>query len=154
MRRRVHCLPGGALLPERLVLDRGPCEPPAQRGGRHSQHADGVELLAAAFAILGVSHDTGGYLLHAGVSWVVGGGSFRGYLIVAISFRSMRNNLIVLLADMFNLFEIHPAKCVTCPGPEQVTPGKCRSVGVSIFDVVAAFPVAFVFSVVALSLLR
>lgn len=36
----------------------------------------------------------------------------------------MRTNLIVLLADLFNLFEIHPAKCVTCPGPDQRTPGK------------------------------
>lgn len=36
----------------------------------------------------------------------------------------MRTNLIVLLADLFNLFEIHPAKCVTCPGPDQITPGK------------------------------
>lgn len=35
----------------------------------------------------------------------------------------MRTNLIVLLADLFNLFEIHPAKCVTCPGPDQLTPG-------------------------------
>ncbi|XP_055916427.1 patronin [Eupeodes corollae] len=35
---------------------------------------------------------------------------------------SMRPNLIVLLADLFNLFEIHPAKCVCYPGMDaQVT---------------------------------
>jgi hypothetical protein len=34
----------------------------------------------------------------------------------------MKQNLIVLLADMFNLFEIHPANCVCYPGMEQ--PGK------------------------------
>jgi calmodulin-regulated spectrin-associated protein len=31
----------------------------------------------------------------------------------------MKQNLIVLLADMFNLFEIHPANCVCYPGMEQ-----------------------------------
>lgn len=28
----------------------------------------------------------------------------------------MKQNLVVLLADLFNLFEIHPAKCVCYPG--------------------------------------
>uniref|UniRef100_A0A2M4A2F4 Putative microtubule-binding calmodulin-regulated spectrin-associated n=1 Tax=Anopheles triannulatus TaxID=58253 RepID=A0A2M4A2F4_9DIPT len=32
---------------------------------------------------------------------------------------SMKPNLVVLLADLFNLFEIHPAKCVCYPGMEQ-----------------------------------
>lgn len=27
----------------------------------------------------------------------------------------MKQNLVVLLADLFNLFEIHPAKCVVYP---------------------------------------
>lgn len=31
----------------------------------------------------------------------------------------MKQNLVVLLADLFNLFEIHPAKCVCYPGMEQ-----------------------------------
>lgn len=30
----------------------------------------------------------------------------------------MKQNLVVLLADLFNLFEIHPAKCVCYPGME------------------------------------
>lgn len=34
-------------------------------------------------------------------------------------FRSMKQNLVVLLADLFNLFEIHPAKCVAYPGMNQ-----------------------------------
>ncbi|KAL5289447.1 hypothetical protein ACFFRR_009524 [Megaselia abdita] len=35
---------------------------------------------------------------------------------------SMKQNLVVLLADLFNLFEIHPAKCVCYPGMDcQVT---------------------------------
>ena len=34
----------------------------------------------------------------------------------------MKQNLVVLLADLFNLFEIHPAKCVCYPGME--TQGK------------------------------
>lgn len=33
--------------------------------------------------------------------------------------RSMKQNLVVLLADLFNLFEIHPAKCVAYPGMDQ-----------------------------------
>ncbi|XP_021710410.1 patronin isoform X16 [Aedes aegypti] len=32
---------------------------------------------------------------------------------------AMKQNLVVLLADLFNLFEIHPAKCVCYPGMEQ-----------------------------------
>ncbi|XP_061511279.1 patronin isoform X26 [Anopheles gambiae] len=35
---------------------------------------------------------------------------------------SMKQNLVVLLADLFNLFEIHPAKCVCYPGMEQQSP--------------------------------
>lgn len=31
----------------------------------------------------------------------------------------MKQNLVVLLADFFNLFEIHPTKCVCYPGMEQ-----------------------------------
>ncbi|XP_037918484.1 patronin isoform X8 [Hermetia illucens] len=31
---------------------------------------------------------------------------------------SMKHNLVVLMADLFNLFEIHPAKCVCYPGME------------------------------------
>lgn len=31
----------------------------------------------------------------------------------------MKQNLVVLLADLFNLFEIHPAKCVAYPGMNQ-----------------------------------
>ncbi|XP_031639634.1 patronin-like, partial [Contarinia nasturtii] len=33
--------------------------------------------------------------------------------------RSMKQNLVVLLADLFNLFKIHPAKCVAYPGMDQ-----------------------------------
>lgn len=33
--------------------------------------------------------------------------------------RAMKQNLVVLLADLFNVFEIHPAKCVCYPGMEQ-----------------------------------
>jgi len=29
---------------------------------------------------------------------------------------SMKLNLVLLLTDLFNLFEIHPAKCVCYPG--------------------------------------
>lgn len=36
----------------------------------------------------------------------------------------MRTNLIVLLADLLNLFEIHPAKCVSCPGLDPGVSGK------------------------------
>uniref|UniRef100_A0A182MAD3 CASAMP N-terminal domain-containing protein n=1 Tax=Anopheles culicifacies TaxID=139723 RepID=A0A182MAD3_9DIPT len=41
---------------------------------------------------------------------------------------SMKQNLVVLLADLFNLFEIHPAKCVCYPGMEQQSPGKFKHV--------------------------
>ncbi|XP_037032835.1 patronin isoform X7 [Bradysia coprophila] len=34
---------------------------------------------------------------------------------------SMKQNLVVLLADFFNLFEIHPTKCVCYPGMDQST---------------------------------
>lgn len=33
----------------------------------------------------------------------------------------MKQNLVVLLADMFNLFEIHPAPCVDYPESEQAS---------------------------------
>lgn len=33
----------------------------------------------------------------------------------------MKQNLVVLLADMFNLFEIHPAPCVDYPESENAT---------------------------------
>lgn len=33
-----------------------------------------------------------------------------------LSDRSMKLNLVLLLTDLFNLFEIHPAKCVCYPG--------------------------------------
>lgn len=33
----------------------------------------------------------------------------------------MKQNLVVLLADFFNLFEIHPTKCVCYPGMEPQT---------------------------------
>lgn len=36
----------------------------------------------------------------------------------------MKQNLVVLLADLFNLFEIHPAKCVCYPGMDQQSAGK------------------------------
>lgn len=32
----------------------------------------------------------------------------------------MKLNLLVLLADLFNLFEIHPANCVSYPGMDPV----------------------------------
>ena len=38
----------------------------------------------------------------------------------------MKQNLVVLLADLFNLFEIHPAKCVCYPGMEQQSPGESK----------------------------
>lgn len=34
-------------------------------------------------------------------------------------FRSMKQNLVVFLADMYNVLEIHPAKCVRYPGEER-----------------------------------
>lgn len=37
---------------------------------------------------------------------------------------AMKQNLVVLLADLFNLFEIHPTKCVNYPGMEQQVAGK------------------------------
>lgn len=33
--------------------------------------------------------------------------------------RSMKQNLVVFLADMYNVLEIHPAKCVRYPGEER-----------------------------------
>jgi len=38
---------------------------------------------------------------------------------VIIIFRSMKQNLVVFLADMYNVLEIHPAKCVRYPGEER-----------------------------------
>lgn len=35
---------------------------------------------------------------------------------LSFCYSSMKQNLVVLLADLFNLFEIHPAKCVCYPG--------------------------------------
>lgn len=35
-------------------------------------------------------------------------------------FRSMKQNLVVLLGDLFNLCELHPAKCVIYPGMDQL----------------------------------
>lgn len=37
---------------------------------------------------------------------------------------AMKQNLVALLADLFNLFEIHPTKCVNYPGMEQQVAGK------------------------------
>lgn len=37
---------------------------------------------------------------------------------------TMKQNLVALLADMFNLFEVHPTKCVGYPGMEQQVAGK------------------------------
>lgn len=49
----------------------------------------------------------------------------------------MKNNLIVLLADLFNLFEIHPAKCVCYPGMDMSqSTGKGNSVGVYFANIV------------------
>ena len=39
----------------------------------------------------------------------------------------MKQNLIVLLADLFNLFEIHPAKCVSYPGMAEQTSGEFQA---------------------------
>lgn len=39
-------------------------------------------------------------------------------------FRSMKQNLIVFLADMFNVLEIHPVKCVRYPGMDKNASGK------------------------------
>lgn len=33
--------------------------------------------------------------------------------------RCMKQNLVVFLADMYNVLEIHPAKCVRYPGEER-----------------------------------
>jgi hypothetical protein len=46
-------------------------------------------------------------------------------------FRHMKQNLVVLLADMFNLFEIHPAQCVEYPESETAS-GKSKKVFSSI----------------------
>lgn len=35
--------------------------------------------------------------------------------------RHMKQNLVVLLADLFNVFEIHPAPCVDYPESEQAS---------------------------------
>lgn len=43
----------------------------------------------------------------------------------------MKQNLVVLLADIFNLFEIHPAPCVDCPESE-VASGEFTSLHDSI----------------------
>lgn len=40
-------------------------------------------------------------------------------------FRALKQNLIVLLADLFNLCEIHPANCVCYPGMEQLGGKEC-----------------------------
>lgn len=47
--------------------------------------------------------------------------------------RSMKQNLVVLLADFFNLFEIHPTKCVCYPGMEQPSGNDFQSILVSNF---------------------
>lgn len=40
----------------------------------------------------------------------------------------MKQNLVVLLADFFNLFEIHPTKCVCYPGMEQPSGNDFQSI--------------------------
>lgn len=59
----------------------------------------------------------------------------------------MKLNLVVLLADLFLLFEIHPAKCVCYPGMD--APGKlhwvhfiCIYVAIAI---ISAYPLVFVY---------
>lgn len=37
--------------------------------------------------------------------------------------RTMKQNLIVFLADMFNVLEIHPVKCVRYPGADKASRG-------------------------------
>lgn len=39
-------------------------------------------------------------------------------------FRSMKQNLIVFLADLFNVLEINPVKCVRYPGMDKLSNGK------------------------------
>lgn len=37
----------------------------------------------------------------------------------SLLYRSMKQNLVVFLADMYNVLEIHPVKCVRYPGGER-----------------------------------
>lgn len=41
---------------------------------------------------------------------------FKAFTYIVCCFRTMKQNLIVFLADMFNVLEIHPVKCVRYPG--------------------------------------
>lgn len=38
----------------------------------------------------------------------------------------MKQNLVVFLADMFNVLEIHPVKCVRYPGIDKTNRGEFR----------------------------
>lgn len=66
---------------------------------------------------------------------VCSNGVNRMMILVRVFYSSMKPNLVVLLADLFNLFEIHPAKCVCYPGMEQQPTGK--SVGSTLYTVAA-----------------
>lgn len=46
---------------------------------------------------------------------------FATALMITLSSRHMKQNLAVLLADMFNVFEIHPVHCVNYPEAETAT---------------------------------
>lgn len=46
----------------------------------------------------------------------------------------MKYNLLVLLADLFNLFEIHPAKCVCYPEMGQQGMYKSNSL-ITLYDI-------------------
>lgn len=46
----------------------------------------------------------------------------------------MKQNLVVLLADLFNLFEIHPAKCVAYPGMDQQLSSKFIRLNILILN--------------------
>lgn len=58
----------------------------------------------------------------------------------------MKQNLVVLLADLFNLFEIHPAKCVAYPGMDQQISSKHHRTLLKFVDIIFIFVIDFRFS--------
>lgn len=56
------------------------------------------------------------------------------YLLKFVFFpRGMKQNLVVLLADIFNLFEIHPAQCVDYPESETISGESSKSFDTFMF---------------------
>lgn len=80
----------------------------------HLQCSSRSELFSASSALLSVSSFARRCHFYARVR------TFWHFLCFFYSFRyrNMKQNLVVLLADIYNLFEIHPAPCVDCPESE------------------------------------